>query len=70
MICTETLLIKCWVEMNHQWVNSHTITKLGTLAHIYECEKCGKRTHNPEGNTSPLDKKPVVNSTTLQDCVQ
>jgi len=55
--------------MNHQWVNSHTITKLGTLAHIYECEKCGKRTHSL-GDTSPLDKKPVVKSTTPQGCVQ
>tara|TARA_A100001011_G_scaffold379594_1_gene445830 strand:+ start:540 stop:743 length:204 start_codon:yes stop_codon:yes gene_type:complete len=31
------------VECNHDWANSYSVNKLGTLDSVLECNTCGKR---------------------------
>jgi hypothetical protein len=45
----------------HNYANSFNITKLGTLEHMFECEKCGDRSRRPEGNP-PEKSKDIINS--------
>lgn len=37
------------VECNHDWANSYSVNKLGTLDSVLECNTCGKRVNESHG---------------------
>ena len=40
------------VECKHDWANSYSINKHGTLNSVLECNKCGKRVNETTSNSS------------------
>ena len=42
------------VDCNHDWANSYSVNKLGTLDSVLECNKCGKRVNESHGNIEKL----------------
>ena len=41
-------------DCNHDWANSYSVNKLGTLDSVLECNKCGKRVNESHGITEKL----------------